>query len=187
MPIGQGLRDTQALSLDVNDVIRRLDSVAKSIADPKQRRQIVRRHAVLVVKAAQQLAPRSDKAHFQYFTSGVKLAKGIRTQKGAGLKRAKYDPGNLKGSIQVLPLRKTADAIIGPRVQRGAKEGDIFGPISGRYNAYYAQMIYGSAKAFRDKIMVRALVSVQVQLIKGIGDSALRIIRAQARKQKLAG
>jgi len=186
MPTGQGLRDTQALSLEVNDVMRRLDAVAKKIADPKQRRRIVRRHALLVVKVAQQRAPKGDKPHFQYFTKSVKLAKSVRTASGAGLKRAKYDPGNLRGSIQVLPLRKSPAAIIGPRVQRGVKEGDIFGPISGRYNAYYAQMVYGSAKAFRDRVMVPALVSVQAQLVKNIGASALRVIRAEARKRKLA-
>lgn len=186
MPTGQGLRDTQALSLEVNDVMRRLDAVANKIKDPKKRRRIVRRHALIVVHAAQQRAPRSSEPHFQYFTGGVKLAKGVRTAIGAGLKRAKYDPGNLKGSIQVLPLRKSPSAIIGPRVQRGVKEGDIFGPISGRYNAYYAQMVYGSAKAFRDRVMIPALVSVQAQLIKSIGASALRVIRAEARKKKLA-
>lgn len=186
MPIGQGLRDTQALSLEVEDVLRRLDSVAKSIADPKARRRIVRKHAALVVQVAQQRAPKSAKPHFQYFTAGVKLSKSVRTTRGAGLKRAKYDPGNLRGSIQVLPLRKTTGAIIGPRVRRGVKEGDIFGPVSGRYNAYYAQMLYGSAKAFRDRVMVPALVSVQAQLIKNIGASALRVIQAEARKRKLA-
>lgn len=186
MPIGQGLRDTQALSLEINEVMRRLDSVAKEIKDPKVRRRIVGRHAVIVVQAAQQRAPKGDKPHFQYFTKGVKLAKGVRTARGAGLKRAKYDPGNLKGAIQVLPLRKTPDAIIGPRVQRGVKEGDIFGPVSGRYNAYYAQMVYGSAKAFRDLVMIPALVSVQAQLIKNIGASALRVVQAEARKKRLA-
>lgn len=186
MPIGQGLRDTQALSLEINDVMRRLDAVAKEIKDPKKRRRIVRRHAMLVVQTAQQRAPKGDKPHFQYFTKGVKLAKGVRTASGAGLKRAKYDPGNLRGSIQVLPLRKTSAVIIGPRVQRGVKEGDIFGPISGRYNAYYAQMVYGSAKAFRDRVMIPALGSVQARLIKDIGASALRVIRAEARKKKLA-
>lgn len=186
MPIGVGLRDTQALSLEVDDVIRRLDAVAKTISDPKQRRSIVRRHAKLVVQVAQQRAPKSSKPHFQYFTQQVKLSKSTRTKRGAGLKRAKYDPGNLKGSIQVLPLRKTIDAIIGPRVQRGVKEGDIFGPISGRYNAYYAQMLYGSAKAFRDRIMIPALVSVQSQLIKAIGASALKVIRSEAQKRQLS-
>lgn len=186
MATGQGLRDAQALSLEVDDVMRRLGAVAKTIADPAQRRRIVKRHAAIVVQAAQLRAPKGKKAHFQYFTAGVKLAKTVRTTRGAGLKRAKYDPGNLRGSIQVLPLRKSPDAIIGPRVLKGAKEGDIFGPISGRYNAYYAQMVYGSAKAFRDRVMVPALVSVQAQLIKNIGASALRVIQAEARKRKLA-
>lgn len=186
MPTAENLRDAQALSLEVNDVIRRLDAVAKTISDPKTRRRIVRRHAKLVVEVAQARTPKGSKPHFQYFTQGVKLAKKVRTGRGAGLKRAKYDPGNLRGSIQVLPLRKTIDAFVGPRIQRRVKEGDIFGPSAGRYNAYYAQMIYGSAKAFRDRVMIPALVSVQSQLIKNIGASALKVIKAEARKQKLA-
>jgi len=176
------------INLEVNDVIRRLESVAKEIKDPKQRRRIVRYHARrILVPIAQSRAPKSDKPHFQYGTSAVKLIANRRTKKGSGLKRVKYDPGNLRGSIQVLPLRKTPAAIIGPKVQRKVRVGEIYGPISGRYNAYYAQMVYGSARSFRDRVMIPALVSAQAQLIKNIGASALKVIRQEAAKQNIAG
>jgi len=180
------LRDNRALILEVNEVIRKLESVANEIRDPKKRRRIVSKHANLVVDKAQKIAPKGTRRHFQYATRAVKLNKSKRAAPGEGIKVARYDPGNLRGSIQKLFFKRSPAVFIGPKIARRVKEGSIFGPISGQYNAYYAQMVFGSAKAFRDRVMVPALVSVSSQLVKEIGASALRIIKREAKKQGLA-
>lgn len=79
--------------------------------------------------------------------------------RGRKPKRIKYHSGNLRRSVQVLPKTGKYDSWVGPILRRGkgkpkAKE---YGGIGQPADGYYAQMLYGSAKAYRASVLVRAL------------------------------
>jgi len=60
----------------------------------------------------------------------------------------------------------------------------VYGPHNP--NAYYAAMVYGSAKAFRNRVMIPALMSTRQAAIKGLERSMKTQITKYARRQKLA-
>lgn len=139
------------LQQEVNDAIRKLNLVADRAR--RKSTSALRRGAAPIVAAAKANAPQHDKPHRRY--------------KGGEIE-ATYYPGNLRRSIQVLPLRKTKNAVlIGPKLAKstGGASGDFRGR---RVDGYYAHFVeYGTVDQPPQPYMRPAVESA--------GDLALRI------------
>ena len=100
-----------------------------------------------------------------------------------GKKVATFLPGNLKGATMEIgkrriKVRKAGIAIIGP-IKSQKKNPPRSGEYGRRkFDGYYAQMVYGSAKAYQRKVVIagarlagpaayRAMISKARQLITG--------------------
>jgi len=139
--------------------------VEKSVGDfsRKDRRRIVRKAARPVVKQMRAIAPRSKRPHYRY---------------PKGQPRVKYNPGNLRRSIKVLPFRKTADAFVGPQFAR--KRAPEYGAPGQPVDAYYAAMIYGSARRFRQRVIEPAARSSESQVIARLKKESRAAIKKAA-------
>lgn len=112
------------------------------VADKKERKKLLKRGAVVMRNEIRSNAPVSQRLHKRYSTS--KAAKNLKAGKGQGNVVATYSPGNLKRSIRLLNLRKSADWFVGPKVSRVTK-GDFTG---NRVDGYYAHFVeYGAPGA----------------------------------------
>lgn len=142
-------------SSELQGVIRRLGKALDEVADEQERQRINKKAGSFVQAAARAKAPRSRRPHYVYSTP--KVSRGKRAKRGTATKyRTKYLPGNLQLSIRVLSLKRAIRAVIGPRILKKAR-AKVYGRSPRNVNAFYAQMIYGSAKAFRDRVMMPAL------------------------------
>lgn len=169
---------------EVESVAKRLTDALDEISDAKERQRINRRAGQFVQYAARAKAPRSNKVHYHY-RSGSKIVKSLRAKRGSRTEdRVAYYPGNLQLSIRVLSLRRAISAIIGPRILRNAR-AKSYGKNERNVNAFYAQMIYGSAKAFRDRVMIPALVGQQRRVESYIKREIDALKRKAARKNNL--
>lgn len=168
---------------EVEGLLRRLGKALDEIQDEQERKRINQKAGQFVQGAARAKAPRSQRPHYVYNTP--KLIKGERAKRGSAEKyRVKYLPGNLQLSIRVLSLRRAIRAVIGPRILRSAR-AKVYGRNERNVNAFYAQMIYGSAKAFRDKIMVSAMLSQEARIRKYMSAEIDKLKRKSARKNNL--
>lgn len=170
------------VDLRAAEVNKKFTEITRSIKDPKKRREIMKEGAKYVVYAARSKAPRSRKVHYLY-TGVTKLISNIKAAKGSvSDKRIKIYPGNLQLSIQYLDrLRRTPNAIIGPKIVNNPR-AKSYGKNERNTNAYYAQMIYGSAEAFRNKVMIPALNQASSKVVSVVGRLAREEIRKAARK-----
>lgn len=141
----------------IEQLSKALQNVAVQIGDAKTKRKVLRKAGIIVRDAAQKIAPRNKRRAVSYRYGTPKLSGNLRAPKGKGVRIAEYLRGNLAGAIRVLGLRKAARAIIGPKVSKRGNSKGRFGPGTRRFDAYYAQMVFGSAKAFQRQVMVRAL------------------------------
>jgi hypothetical protein len=180
----------KAMSIDinqreVNDLILAIDRSLKQISDTKERKRINEGAARFVVNAARGKAPRSKKVHYAYNTP--KLVKSQRAKRGSSEKyRVEYLPGNLQLSIRKIGgLRRTIRAIIGPRILRRAR-AKTYGRNRNNVNAYYAQMIYGSAVAFRQRVMLPALVEQESRVKAYIKREVQKVTKKAAQRNGLA-
>jgi HK97 gp10 family phage protein len=124
----------KALSVEVEQAIKTLNKLGEEF-DKKTRRKMLRRGAEILRDEIKSRAPRSKKQHKRYSTA--KLLKNKRAPKGMGTVIQTYDPGNLKKAIVVLPLSKSHDLHVGPKV---ARRGQKSLP-----DAYYAHWLeYGA-------------------------------------------
>lgn len=170
------------VDLRSKEVVAKFNAIVKEIKDPNKRREAVKEGVSFVVAGARKRAPKSQKPHYLY-TGVTKLISNIRASRGSVVdKRIKFYPGNLKLSIQHLErLRRTPDAIIGPKIVRNPR-AKAYGRNERNTNAYYAQMVYGSAKAFRDRVMVPALLESESKVIAAVRRKAKEIIRTKAKR-----
>lgn len=102
-----------------------------------------------------------------------------------GVRIAEYVKGNLAGAIMIINLRRAASIIVGPKVSKRGKGKGKFGPGTGRFDAYYAQMVFGSAKAFQRRVMIKALQQSKAQAITTIGDEVEKELKKAAQKNGL--
>jgi truncated hemoglobin YjbI len=169
---------------EVEAVAKRLTDALDEISDAKERQRINRRAGQFVQYAARAKAPRSNKVHYHY-SSGSKIVKSLRAKRGSRSEdRVAYYPGNLQLSIRVFKLKRAISAIIGPRIQRNAR-AKSYGKNERNVNAFYAQMIYGSAIAFRDRVMTPALKSQEARVKAFIKREIDALKRKAARKNNL--
>ena len=141
--------------------------------DKKTKRKILRRAARPLRKAARAYAPKRVKppgANSRYSTA--KLVKGLRAPKGKGKVVAQYYPGNLRKSIATITFRRTSDVFVGPRLR-------------GKYDAYYAAMVYGSAAAFNKRVLRPALQATQSAVISIIEEQSRKKVLDYKRKKRL--
>lgn len=147
---------------DLQRALKELDKVADRFADVKWRRQVLGDAAELVADAARKKQAKNDskKEHFWYknWTKGNKRARGE-----AMGNRIRVRSGNLRKSIQYLRnLRKTATAVIGPRLKTVKQLDKLknLGLSPGNSSGHYAgmsQTAYSGADDFRRDIMEPAL------------------------------
>jgi len=168
---------------ELRSVTDRIGKALDDIQDEKERKRINELAGRFVQGAARARAPRSSKPHYVYRTP--KRVSGQRAKRGSATKyRTKYLPGNLQLSIRVLNLRRAIRAIIGPKIIRNAR-AKTYGKNEKNVNAFYAQMIYGSAKAFRDRVMVPALKAQESRVRSFIKREVEKLKKDAARKNNL--
>ena len=181
--------NTARFEADSKALIKSIESVLNKVQDPKKRREILTDASQPVVDKAQTLIkdgkPRGGvlKGAASATYNTAKLIKGIRAPRGSGTIKSRFMPGNLRRSVRVLPLKKTAKAVIGPRVRK--RTAKRVGTSQRNANAFYAQMIYGSARAFQKRIMIAALQSQQSAALRIIERETRKVIETEKRKQGL--
>lgn len=178
-------RDTTNLGINDQEMIntiKALERVLARVNKPENKRKILRRQAKKIVLAARNSTP-VGKRRVNKLYDTTKLLKNRRASRGFGKVKASFLRGNLQGSIKVLTLRKTSRVFVGPRILKRVKQGATYGPK--RPNAYYAQMIYGSAKAFKAKVMVPALNSSRSAVIKGLQKSIQINVRKYGKSENI--
>jgi len=169
----------------VDDISRALRNLAKEINDPKEKRKTMRKAAIPVRDSARKIAPKLKKGTSTFRYDTPKLIGKIRAPRGKGVRIAEYLKGNLAGAIRVLNLRKAVSAIVGPKVSKRGKSTGKFGPGTRRFDAYYAQMVFGSAKAFQRRVMIQALRQKQSEAVSIIRKEVKKQLKKEGRKQGL--
>ena len=164
--------DLISFNKDVELLIRKVDDV-------KEIRKILNPAAIVVREKARQLtpiasqrnrdntierkfAPKKLKSNVLYTYNTPKLNGKKRAGKGYGRVSGKYGIGNLRYSIQIISEVKTKIkgpiAIVGNLLNR---KKNIPNPNEKKNNGWYAHIIYGSARAFGDKVTGAALRQTQ--------------------------
>lgn len=152
--------------------INKINGLTKEFSS-KERKKILRRSARPLRKAAKKFAPKRIKPpglNRRYATA--KVVKGVRAPKGKGKVVGNYPPGWLRKSIAILTYRRTTDVFVGPRLR-------------GKFDAYYAPMIFGSSKAFFSKVMRPALQATQSAVISIIEEQSRKKVLDYKRKKRL--
>ena len=135
---------------ELREVLKALDNIQESITDNKLRRKVMRKPAKIVVDAARPGIPKSKKIHYRYSTP--KVISRRRAKKGSGVIIAAYVPGNLRKAIKRLNFRKTFREYIWPKLKKGNTKG-VFGLSATKVDGYYAAMMAGSEKKFRERFL----------------------------------
>lgn len=159
--------DKARLNKDITDWSRRAKMLVTDFKGAK-RRQVLRAGAQPLIKSARSFTPRSSRPHYRYPKSG---------------ERIKYNPGNLKRSVKVLKLNRSQDVFIGPK-QGGTSAREIGGP-GQPVDGYYAQMLFGSARAYRIRILEAARRASGAQALTRIAKKAQTELRKIAQKNRL--
>lgn len=149
--------DNQDFNRQISQVMRNLDRVVIDFS--KRDRQKITR------SAAQPVAREARK------TTAFEDSKRIHRRK-VGTRTIEYLPGNLRRSLKVISLRRTGDAYVGPQFAK--KKVNVYGGVGGALDGYYAAMVFGSAIAFRRRVL-------EPGLNKG-ASKALKILRIKSRK-----
>lgn len=174
------------LFIDEVDIIRLVNEINKVASDltPSKRRRFLERAARPIRQRAISLAPRGVKKHYRYTTP--KLFKGKRAKRGSAIDyRLTYHPGNLSKSIKVLTFPRAKNAVfVGPKrfFKLSQKE---YGRTIGTSDGYYAQMVYGSADGFRNRVTAAALASVRPQVVAILQDQLNKYVKSVKAKTGL--
>lgn len=169
----------------IEQLSKALQNVAVQIGDAKTKRKVLRKAGNIVRDAARTIAPKNKTRSASYRYNTPKVSNKLRAPKGFGKIVAKYLKGNLAGAIQIINLRRTGNIIVGPKVNKRGEGKGVFGPGTRRFDAYYAQMIFGSALAFRRKVMRKALMQTKGQATSAIEMELERELKAAAQKNGL--
>lgn len=165
-------------------------SVLDSVSGPENRLKIARAAVPYIQDAARAASPifkGPTGEHYLYDTP--KLLKRLRAPNGQGRIKTIYQAGNTAVSIQDLSKRRiklarAGIAVIGPLVRRSKAKGPL-GTSEANADAAYAHFIYGSARAFGQKVMQKALNAAGTTALNAMERVALRMMEAEATKQGL--
>jgi len=178
----------------VNEMLAEARDIMRGIADWKERLRIAEEAAPVVIESARRLANaafQNKKVHFRYDTKH-KISGRLRAARGRGIIKAEYTPGNLSRSIIDIASRRAAlrrgyrwKVIIGPYYQGRLGARGVYNFNSEKkIDGYYAHMVYGSARAFQQRIMIPALLAVRAQVLAIFRREAQNTIRKDAGKSK---
>jgi len=183
--------DVRGLPADIKRTLKRIDKVLAKVKDPDKKREILTKASGPVIEKARKLSPIGKprggvlKGAASATYSTPKLVSSKRAAKGKGIIKSRYYPGNLQGSIQGLPLKKTARVFIGPKIVRRARAKSYGKSSRSNTNAFYAQMIFGSARAFQKRIMITALQGSKSRAAQIIASEVRKALQAEKKKQGL--
>mgnify|MGYP000430441783 CR=1 FL=1 len=159
-------------SREVNRQIGEWTTRAKKVGSQfkgRERKRVLRAGAQPLIKTARSLTPRSSRPHYRYPRNGD---------------RVKINPGNLRRSIKVPNFRRSQDVFIGPK-QGKTSSAEIGGP-GQQVDGYYAQMLFGSARAFNHRILRAASRASGSEALTRIKAKAITVLRRNARKNRVA-
>lgn len=159
--------------------MKELNDLLSGFKELKTRRRIAEAGAPYLIESAQDFSPNSRRVHYRYATK--KLIKGIRAPKGYGVRVAEYYPGNLDRSIIDIGTKRRSVArgykvVVGPfyRSWKSDPKGTFKGS---KYDGYYAHMVYGSARAFQQRVMIAALNAAKSQIRAAMIGEAVQVQR----------
>ena len=150
------------------EAVVELDDLMKKITIDK-RKEIAKAAEPVALAAYRSIIPNSKKTHKYYV-------------KGKGL-IYKIIPGNLERSIKIISdvkNLKKATSSIGPLYQPQAKGSTLGSQF--KTDGFYAHMIYGSAVAWRKKIVAKAQRSSEIAVIQKMSQEALKVAQQYPRK-----
>lgn len=151
----------------LSQFFRKLDNAIVDY-NRKDRKRITR-------KAASKVAVQARRKGQQAFSDSKRPH-----YRGRKPKRVKYNPGNLRRSNKVLTKTGRFDSFVGPvRAPRSGvpgrgKKATEYGGAGQPVDGYYAQMVFGSAIAYRQRVLVAA--------VRNARPAALKIMRTEMRK-----
>ncbi|MCP9237155.1 hypothetical protein [Lewinella sp. JB7] len=168
--MGRGqLSNARLINREIDAWIGKVEDSVKDF-DRRDRKRILYKGAQPLVRAARKLAPKSARAHY-------------RRNKG-DKEPIKYNPGNVRRAIKRLDLRRSKDAYVG--VQNRRKKVREYGGPGQPVDPYYAAMIYGSAAAFKRRVLTPAVVSTRQQIVGEVKKASLTAIKKNARRQGIS-
>jgi HK97 gp10 family phage protein len=157
----------------VDQVIKTLEKLPVALRDDV-RKKILRTAAKPMISAARSNIKDSVKNHSRYPRGQKK-----KSAKGQGKVIATYTPGNLRRSIGIIPLRKTANIYVGPRSKKDAS-GVYSG---GRYDGYYGVFLeYGTKRISARPFMRPAYEATKDTVIKLIADGCRKAVDKYAKE-----
>lgn len=168
--------------------------------EKRDQRSILRAAARPIVKASRSIAPKSDKVHYRYKkrrgtvekaaraylasrkASSKKSGKNNGGRKGVDKSKiaATYVPGNLRKSLKTLVFRRSMAVFVGPK--QGGRQREVHGTTVANADAYYAQMIFGSAAAFQARVLIPALKAGRSAALRKAEEIVPKIVE-RARKR----
>lgn len=183
----------------IREWVRDVKAVVKDF-DRKDRVKILRAAARPIVKASRTIAPRGNQPHYRYkrrrgrFEQAARshLAKNKSSKRKGGRNEggrkgvdpskiaAVYYPGNLQKSLRSLVFRRSKDVFVGPK--QGGPQRREYGRSVRTADGYYAQMIYGSAAAFRARVLRPALSSGRIAALKKAEEIRTQILKRARQK-----
>jgi len=166
-------RSQAAIRIDdasMRSINKELNDAFRKISDWKTRTEILQDGGEILLDEARRLAPQGEprprdnsitryfppkklRPDVKYTYDTPKLNKKAKAGKGYGRVSGKYGIGNLEKSlIDLADFKKrirTYKVVIGPLYTR---RKTVVNPKYGKANGWYAHMVYGSARAFRERI-----------------------------------
>lgn len=187
--MADSLIDTRRLSTDITKTVKRINAVLSKVKDPKKKREILLKASELIKDKARRLAP-VGKPRGGVLSGAVsalynspKLIGGLRAPRGRGVIKARFQPQNLRLSIRALNLKNTSRVFIGPRVKKRLPKR--VGTSERNANAFYTQMVYGSARAFQKNVMINALQSTKGRAAQIVASETRKELIREKKKQGL--
>ena len=180
----------ELVNSDLRQLEKELFRLVDKIGDNAKKREIIAPAVDLLKDEAKRLTPKGTKVHHRYKTA--KLSGGLRAPNGLGQKVATYLAGNLRNSIVDITstkkkYRKSGSGIIGPVYRTRALKSGQYGSTEKNADGYYAHMIFGSAKSFRQEVTGRALSNKRGPILQSVKSELLKFFKTETDKGSYIG
>lgn len=153
---------------ELKEISKRMDQLDFALRS-QIRREVLTKAAQPLVDAARELAPQSERVHYDY-------------GKSSGDHRITYYPGNLKKSIRVLEFRKSPSVFVGPKVVKKAR-AKAYGRNERNVNAFYASMVeFGTARTSAQPYMRPALDRTKGTILMVAEREFRKVVQEYARR-----
>ena len=165
---GTGVKRRGLYANGLAEVVIELNDILSNITVDK-RMDVINAGMPAALNIYKSLIPESKKEH-----KISTFSKGVGKSAGSADYRYIVKPGNLKRSIkglsELLKKYKWKNGAIGPHY-KAQPIGSILNSDQ-KYDGFYAHMIYGSAKAWRRKIVLKARNLAQIPVFKAMSAEA---------------